>query len=243
MTYDPMNRPLPVPADSLTEADIAELQTLLEAVPEPLEAMSVSMLDGYLCGVLVQPQWLSVTQWLPYVTDGEGQALPARFHAQRLHFLVMRRYNELKDLIGRRQWFDPWIFEELIDDEPNAGAAERLGGDDAGNSAWPLDAQHDPATQAVAPWVHGFAAAQELFPTLIERRDAAVTEPLALIFRHLAYEDLEDAEELWAEIESLEPPADLSEAVEALVRATLLLADLTPAPQPPSSHRPRRARS
>ena len=41
------------------------------------------------------------------------------------------------------------------------------------------------------------------------------------------YDDLEDADDLIEEIESLEPPADLSEAVEELVRATLLLADVS----------------
>jgi len=46
------------------------------------------------------------------------------------------------------------------------------------------------------------------------------------VYRHLAPDDLEDADELLAEIESLEPPADLSAAVEELVRATLLLADV-----------------
>ena len=57
-------------------------------------------------------------------------------------------------------------------------------------------------------------------------RRAALTEPLALLYRHLDADDLEDADELLDEIESLEPPADLTEAVEDLVRATLLLADV-----------------
>jgi uncharacterized protein len=56
---------------------------------------------------------------------------------------------------------------------------------------------------------------------------ASTVEPLALLYRHLDAEDLEDADELLAEIETLEPIADLEEAVEGLVRAILLLADLT----------------
>ena len=31
------------------------LQTLLDKIPEPLEPLDISMLDGYLCGVLLQP--------------------------------------------------------------------------------------------------------------------------------------------------------------------------------------------
>jgi uncharacterized protein len=53
-----------------------------------------------------------------------------------------------------------------------------------------------------------------------------MTEPLALLYRHLDPDDLEDADELIAEIETLEPPVDLTDAVEGLVRATLLLADI-----------------
>ena len=51
-------------------------------------------------------------------------------------------------------------------------------------------------------------------------------------------DDLEDADELLEEIESLEPAVDLTEAVEGLVRATLLLADVSrPVPAPRSSPR------
>ena len=83
----------------------------------------------------------------------------------------------------------------------------------------------------------------EFFPALMQRDAQALTEPLALLYRHLDPDDLEDADELLEEIESLEPPADLAEAVEGLVRATLLLADVEPAAcrRPPSRRRaPRR---
>jgi len=101
----------------------------------------------------------------------------------------------------------------------------------------------------VLPWVAGFATAMEAFPELMNGDAQALTEPLALLYRHLDPEDLEDADDLLEEIESLEPPADLSEAVEGLVRATLLLADVgrplqaqpaAPRPQQRPPHRPRR---
>ena len=76
------------------------------------------------------------------------------------------------------------------------------------------------------PWVAGFAAALETFPALLGNDESVLLEPLALLYRHLDPEDLEDAETLLAEIEALEPPADLAAAVEELVRATLLLADV-----------------
>jgi uncharacterized protein len=67
----------------------------------------------------------------------------------------------------------------------------------------------------------------ELFPSLTDLHAKALLEPLALLYRHLDRDDLEDADELLAVIDSLEPPADLTQAVEELVRATLLLADVS----------------
>jgi uncharacterized protein len=195
----------------LTEQDIDRLQALLDRVPAPLEPLDTSMLDGFLCGVLLQPQPLPPERWLRHVTDADGRALPTGFDAAPLHALVRRRHAELASAIERRQWFDPWIFEL---------EASADGGDDD-----LLDAAAAAAREAVYPWVAGFATAMELFPELLRSATAAVLEPLALIYRHLDPDDLEDAEELLALIEALEPPADLNQAVEELVRATLLLAD------------------
>ncbi|HEX6361425.1 MAG TPA: YecA family protein [Albitalea sp.] len=206
-THRPPASARPPAAQPLDEREIDELQSLLDAVPPPLEPLDVSMLDGFLCGVLVQPQRVPESRWLPHVTDVDGRALPPGFDATRLHRLARRRHAELDQAIGRRQWFDPWVFE--------------LADDAAGE-----DAEAPPGVDAVYPWVAGFATAMELFPSLMQRDAAALTEPLALLYRHLDPEDLEDADELIEEIESLEPPADLGEAVEELVRATLLLADI-----------------
>ena len=180
------------------------------------------MLDGFLCGVLLQPQTVPEAQWLPHVTDADGRALPASFDAKRLHALALRRHAELNDAIANRQWFDPWVFE-LEADEDDADTDD--------------DLPHE--TDAVYPWVAGFATAQEFFPGLMRLDAGRLTAPLALLYRHLEADDLEDADELIEEIESLEPPADLSAAVEELVRATLLLADISrPRPDAARPNRP-----
>ncbi len=202
----------------MTERELDELQTLLDRVPAPLEALDVSMLDGFLCGVLVQPQRIPESRWLPHVTDADGRALPAGFDATRLQALARRRHAELDDAIERRQWFDPWVFE-LEDDASDAPDRD--------------SALAPSAVDAVYPWVAGFATALEFFPALMQLDARALTEPLALLYRHLDTDDLEDADDLIEEIESLEPPQDLTEAVEGLVRATLLLADAArPVPAP-----------
>lgn len=189
----------------LTDAELDELQHGLDAIPAPLEALDVSMVDGFLCGVLLQPQAVPATRWLPFVTDVDGRALPRGVDVRRVHALVLRRHAELEAAIAQRRWFDPWVFEldEGSDDEIAA------------------------VRDAVYPWVAGFATALETFPGLLAFDATDINEPLALVYRHLAPDDLEDADELLAEIESLEPPADLAVAVEELVRATLLLADVS----------------
>lgn len=187
---------------ALTEDELLQLQQWLDSVPGPLEALDVSMLDGFLCGVLLQPQRVAETSWMRHVTDADGRALPAGFDAAPLRQLVRRRYAELDAAIESRQWFDPWVFE--LDGDGSASPSE-----------------------TVYAWVAGFATAMEFFPQLLRLEASRLREPLALLYRHLDADDLEDADDLLEEIESLEPPADLTEAVEELVRATLLLADVS----------------
>lgn len=207
-------RPVPPP---LSEREIDELQSLLDRVPAPLEPLDVTMLDGFLCGVLLQPQRVAEAQWLPFVTDiDQGRPVPGRFDAARLRQLVVRRHGELNAAIVARQWFDPWVFE--LDDAQQAEEA---------NDGFADEDEAPPEVDAVYPWVAGFAAAVDRFPGLMQLDEQKLTEPLALLFQHLAPDDLEDADDLLAEIETMEPPADLTEAVETLVRATLLLADVS----------------
>ncbi len=199
-----------------SEREIDELQKLLDAVPAPLDPLDVSSLDGFLCGVIVQPRRVARERWLPFVTDADGRPIPAGFDARPLQALVVHREAELRRAIEQREWFDPRVFELEADDRADADAAAHKG--------------FGAGIDAVYPWVAGFAAAMETFPELLAvDDDPALIEPLSLIYRHLDADDLEAADALLAEIESLEPPADLAEAVEGLVRATLLLADVASA--------------
>ena len=183
----------------LDDAERERLESLLEAVPAPLDPLDTGMLDGFLCGVLVQPEPVPISRWMPHVTDVDGRPFPAGFDAGELHALVRRRHAELSRAIAARTWFDPWVYE--LDD----GTAS--------------------PDEAVLPWVAGFAMALELFPALLRSASPSALEALALLYRHLDAEDLEDADELLGVIATLEPPDDLAEAVEDLVRGTLLLAD------------------
>ncbi|WP_133155272.1 YecA/YgfB family protein [Kinneretia aquatilis] len=202
----------------LSEAELDQLQALLDQVPAPLEPLDVSMLDGYLVGVLLQPKAVPAFQWTRHVLDSEeGRSPPERFDSRPLLALVKRRYQQLNQAIVDRQWFDPWVFEMQGEDE---------------------DEEAEPS-EVVFPWVAGFALATELFPELMREDAADLLEPLAALFMHLDPDDLEDADDLLEEIESLEPPKDLEEAVEGLVSACLMLADVSrPQAKPAAPQRP-----
>jgi uncharacterized protein len=199
--------------DAPDEFDPLLLQQLLDQVPPPLLALDVSAVDGFLCGLLLQPEPIATARWLPCITDVEARPLPAGFDARPLQAMVLRRKQHLEHAIATRQWFDPWVFEL----EPQASPSE-----------------------CVLPWVAGFAAAMDRFPSLMRAGDAQLLEPMALIYMHFDPQDLEDADALLQMIDTLEPPSDLGEAVQDLVRSVMLLADVSRPLAPKVPSRPRR---
>jgi uncharacterized protein len=193
---------------ALSERELDELQALLDRLPASLEPLDVVMIDGYLCGVLLQPRPVPEARWLAHVPDVDGRAPPPGFALERLRALLQRRHAALERAIARREWFDPWVYQ--LDDEATP-------------------------SMTVLPWVAGFATALDLFPALMQAHESALIEPLATLYRHLDPDDLEDADELLAEIETLELPLTLVEAVEDLVRSVLLIADVShPRQAPPA---------
>jgi uncharacterized protein len=216
----------PAPWRPLDEAEMAQLQDMLDRVPAPLEPLDVSMLDGYLVGVLLQPKAVPTFDWSRHVLDSEaGRNPPAGFDSKSLIALVKRRYQQLNQAITQRQWFDPWVFEL-------AGEHETEDGD-----AWDINEANP--SEVLLPWVAGFSLACELFPDLMRKNAADLLEPLAAIFRHIDPDDLEDADNLLEAIDSMEPAANLEEAVESLVSACLMLADVSrPQAEPVAAQRP-----
>ncbi len=177
-----------------------DLQARLDALPEPLQPLDLSSLDGFLCGVLLQPRTVPAPDWLRHVADVDGNQAPTRVDLEGLHALVLRRHSELRNAIAQRQWFDPWVYE--LEDEASP-------------------------SESVLPWVAGFATAMAFFPQLMQLDSPELVEPLATLYLHIDRDDLEDADQLLDVMEHLEPPADMTEAVDDLVRCVLLMADVS----------------
>ena len=208
---------LPAASVDLTDAEFQELDDLLDATPEPLLPMDAVMLDGYLCGVLVQPVTIAPAEWLPYVFDAEGRPWPEGADPaghERAQALALRRHSALNRALLDDGWFDPLILE-ASDDEADPAPV----GDD------PL-AGMNPVSRPLVAWVAGFQVACAVFPALLDIADEAVDTALARLFRHLPPEANEDRE--WVAILDRDLPlATLDDAMEELVAAVADLADLT----------------
>jgi len=211
-----MQNPPSTPAApvDLADADFAELDALLARTPEPLEPLDIATLDGYLCGVIVQPILLEPQAWLAHVFDAEGRPLPDDIDAgwaRRTTALIERRHAALRRGLAEDGWFDPFVLE------PDAA--------DAADEPEEVRAL-PPASRALAHWVSGFEHATACFPDLVELEDDAVHDCLDRIFRHLPAETDEQRARA-AELDRLEPVGGLDDALDALVADVAELEALT----------------
>ncbi len=207
---------LPAASVDLSDAEFQELDELLAATPEPLLAMDAVMLDGYLCGLLAQPTLIAPQQWLPWVFDAEGHALPEggdRVGHERAQALMLRRHAALNRALLDEGWFHPLILEDADDAD-----------DDASDADAPVAL--NPVSRALLPWVAGFQDACARFPGLLDFEDPAVAPALARLFRHLPAETDEERE-LIATLDRELPLATLDDAIEELVAAVADLVELT----------------
>jgi len=211
------------PMRDLSDIEIARLQALLDewAASAPPEApLDASALDGYLCGVLLQPQPVAERAWWPWRPGPTGK--PAVL--AELTALARQRHAVLDEAIVGRRWFDPWIFDL---DEPAAATPDDDNVDAAPEA---IASPVSPVRESLLPWVAGFALAVERFPALLRHDERALAEPLSLLYQHFERDDLEGLEDepaLAQALAEVEPPADMAEAAEDVVRAVLLLADVS----------------
>ena len=203
----------------LTDEEFAELDDLLQATPEPLTPVDAVMLDGFLCGVLVQPVLLEPAVWLPFVFDFDGQPLPEDADPvwkDRVTSLVLRRQAALNHALVEDGWFNPLVLE-FDDEHPREPVPEGETDPLAGLSE---------VSQPLMPWVAGFQHAALCFPDLAEMPDDAVMAALARLYRHLPTETDEEREVVEV-LDREHPLATLDDAIEELVVTVADLADLT----------------
>ena len=215
----------------LSDAEFAELDDLLAGVPEPLEPLDAVMLDGFLCGVLVQPEIVAVDAWMPFVFDagghrwGEAEPSPEKMRA---HALVLRRHAALNRSLAEFGAFDPFVLEPfaadtLADAEPEQYAEPAS--EPEGSAVEPA-APADPIGAVLLPWVAGFEQALHLLPGLADLDDRAITSILARLFRFLPESD-DDPHGIFAVVERERPLGSLDEAIAEIVACVADLYQLT----------------
>ncbi|MEW6704897.1 MAG: UPF0149 family protein [Pseudomonadota bacterium] len=195
----------------LNDQELDELDQLLADAPAPLDPLDLVMLDGYLCGVLVQPRLVPRDEWLPPVFDLEGRPLPDDADPAwraRCTELIERRHAALNRTLAEDGWFDPIVHEspELATDSASADVLREL----------------PEASRPLFAWAAGFQYATTVFPELLSQADEPVAAALDQVLRHLPPEDDEDRKLLQA-LEAVHPLRSVDDAVETLV---LAVADL-----------------
>ncbi|MEP7330233.1 MAG: UPF0149 family protein [Betaproteobacteria bacterium] len=201
----------------LHDDDIAALDELLATIPEERDPLDVAMLDGFLVGVLLQPEPVAPATWLPYVFDAEGSAaaMPDVAARNTATALIMRRHDELAACITGREPIDPIVFE--LEDDAGAVIPGKAG------------------IAALAPWVMGFTTALGTFPSLQAAydRDDELAAAMVGILRHLPLAPDADAAdsaeyaERRAQMERDAPLADLDDAIDELAACVLDAAMIT----------------
>lgn len=210
----------------LLDSEFAELDELLATTPEPLQALDASMLDGYLCGVLVQPRLIDIDEWLPNIFDYDGGVLPEDVDAvwlARIRELVERRHAALNKSMVEDGWFDPVVLDLDETAEPEEIPADE---DAEQAQARATYANMSLISRTLMPWVAGFQHAALCFPELADMDNDAVMAALARLYRHLPAETDEE-KEVVATLDREHPLKDIDEAVEELVVTVADLCDLT----------------
>jgi uncharacterized protein len=224
-TAPPSRPPVGAAAQDLSDAEFAELDGLLADIPEPLDPLDAVMLDGFIAGVLVQPELIDVERWLPYVFDAGGhrwgEAEPSA-EQRRARELVLRRHAAMNRALAEFGGFDPLILEPDPEDSDDAGRPE--------GPAEPAPAADapvlDPVTRAVLPWVAGFEFAASIFPALYALDDETTATTLTRLYRFLPAEG--DEEEAIAAVVAAERPlTSLDDAIGEIVGCVGELYELT----------------
>jgi uncharacterized protein len=227
--------PLPqtyIAPNDLTDAEFAELDDLLVDAPDRLLLGDAVMLDGYLCGVQVQPRMISQEEWAARIfelnqdldedadDDGEpGPQIDDPEWVASVMPLIVRRHAALNRKIVEEGSFDPFILELDDDSQFDPGSDPEPEADDA-------LAALNPISQALAPWVFGFQLACVHFEGLLDTTDDAIMLALARLFRHLPPADTQMAD--LVETMDKESPIDtIDEAIDELVQCVIEISDLT----------------
>ena len=97
----------------LSDVEINDLAEFLISDVIPEECMDISTLDGFLTGLVIGPDSIPPSRWLPVVwgeTEQDEMAWESREKIERIMGLIMRLYNS----IAQAFQVDPPDFSPLL---------------------------------------------------------------------------------------------------------------------------------
>ena len=200
---DPFSKPL-------DDKEFIELGELLASIPTPFQPMEADRMDGYLTAVILLPQRMPPSKWMPFIFDDEGRtdaAIPDEESESRLEELIYRRYRSIESSLRQLKPIDPITYD--LEDE----RGRPIGG-------WE-------AIRTLSPFASGFLEAINRWPGLLETDDELVQSALLGILRHLPDDEIGDLEEIRNELELESPLENLKEALEDLALSCAEIASVT----------------
>ena len=102
-------------ASELTPEMIDELDEFLMSDLTPDDCMQLSDLDGFLTGIVVGPELIMPSEWMPAIWQGGEPEFEDMERAERIMGVIMARYNEIIHLLDD----EPGAFEPILYEAPD----------------------------------------------------------------------------------------------------------------------------
>ena len=155
--------------------DLEELSDYLDSDLSPDDCMGLSDLDGFLTAIVVGPELIMPSEWLPMIWGDEEPEFESAVHAETIIGLVMGRYNEIAaGFIADPEKFEPIFWR------------------------WPT------GEVIVTDWAAGFLDAVEMRraawePLFSHRKAKVLIEPLLILGDDGEQDDERDPSDRWKE--------------------------------------------
>ena len=155
--------------------DLEELAQYLDSDMSPDDCMGLSDLDGFLTAIVIGPEIILPSEWIPVIWGADLPEFDSDAEAESIMSLIMNRYNEI--VAGFNS--DPERFEPIFWKRPSGEAI-------------------------VMDWAAGFLDAIELRRTAWEplfshRRAKLLLEPLLILGDDGEHDDERDPDDRWKE--------------------------------------------
>jgi uncharacterized protein len=161
--------------------DLDALAQYLDSDLSPDDCMGLSDLDGFLTGIIIGPELIMPSEWLPVIWADEEPEFESTSQAESIIGLIMGRYKEITTGFTS----DPERFEPTFWERPTGEVI-------------------------VMDWAAGFLDAIELRrsawePLFNHRRAKLLLEPLLILGDDGEHDDERDASDRWKEFYTSRP--------------------------------------